>query len=679
MRKSRVDAFIRCSIHVLPVAAAISLVSLNASQYYIGGELTGKNGQDDEKLAALQFTAKLHELLMLASIGTIVFTYIRRELAFGDGVPFGAIFAGLQFQNISLFWSLEFWGTLYAHFSKRRKKFSLIAIIVVCTILGVSVGPSTAVLMRPRLDYWPAGGTTFWINATKELLSPTSVDASPSMSHCDVDLGDVSCPYGDWQTLNNSYFSFWPELTPMGDMPESLLIPGKFSMRTLLMRQQTTSEANTSAIWSNSFAVATLPSSAIADGVAEVGRLWAFAVANVERYRHFYSRNDALFTTSAPQALTEVDCQEREVDLARLDDLLFLFPNLSVRSHEVGVVPDFELVWFEVNNETVVDRVTALLKAGAPPNLIWIDDPMLVAATSGTMNVIATFPETTSSEAAIYCCTIDSRLTPTEISTSRNHVKIVNGEPENWTTTGTFNPAWPRIKLTAAWARYLNPTILGQNATIFSQMASAAGMWNATVQSASYNYPYIVGIILSTITVNGLARLSYDSAILGPLKGNPSTRDLGTWATQMFPKGSLGWGGSIYDVPAAEQKTATMFTMRATINGYAYASSGAVQKAAMCVLITYSLMAIAHFIYSCVSGWSSGSWETVPEIAALAMNSRRTEALRKTGAGIATTGVYEERVWIRARDDRLEFVFKDTLVGTKGQYTAFINRNEKYG
>lgn len=212
MSKSRTEAVLRCAIHVVPISAAIGLVSLNASQYYIGGELSGKHGQDNEKLAALQFTAKLHELLMLASIGTIVFTYIRRELVLGEGVPFGAIFAGLQFESISLFWSMEFWGIVYNTFQKRHKKWLLITTIILCTLLGVSVGPSTANLMRPRLDNWPAGGTTFWVNATDELLSSSFVDASPSMAHCEVDLGDPSCPYGDWHILNDAYFSFWPNL-----------------------------------------------------------------------------------------------------------------------------------------------------------------------------------------------------------------------------------------------------------------------------------------------------------------------------------------------------------------------------------------------------------------------------------------------------------------------------------
>lgn len=678
MSQSRTEAALRCAIHVVPISGAIGLVALNTIQSYIGGELSGKNGQDDEKLAALQFTAKLHELLMLASIGTIVFTYIRRELVLGEGVPFGAIFAGLQFESISLFWSMEFWGIVYSNFQKRHKKWLLITIILLCTLLGVSVGPSTANLMRPRLDNWPAGGTTFWINATNELLSPTFVDASPSMTHCEVDLGDASCPYGDWHILNDAYFSFWPKLDPMGDMPESLYIPGGFSLAKLSVRQRSTDDTNRT-IWQNPFTVATLPPSAVSDGVAEVGRLWAFAVANVARNRRFWTRNDATFTALAPQPFTQATCQELQVNLGDLEQLDFEFPVLG-DINENGITFSFrENDSAFPGAETAFAQVKALLLVGAPPTLTWMDNPALLAVTNSTLNVIATFPNTESNgEAAVLCCSIDSRLTQTEISSTRNAPKVVTGEPTGW-IGGTFNQAWPRINLTAAWARYLNPTIPGQNATIFSQIASTAGMWNTTTLSASYNHPFIVETILATMTVNGLARMSHNSGIVGSLKGNPGPWEPGVWAEYMIPKGSLGSGGSVYDVTADQRKTATMFTMQATVNGYAYASRGPVQKAAMGVLLFYSLMALAHIAYSCMTGWSSTSWDSVPEIAALAMNSQSTEKLKNTGAGISTAGVYEERVWIRARDDHLEFVFKDTGAGTGGQNTTVIHRNQPYG
>lgn len=62
-------------IHLLPAGAALALIVLNSTQYYVGGELAGPSGQDAEKLGALNFAAKLHELLMLASLAAVLFAY----------------------------------------------------------------------------------------------------------------------------------------------------------------------------------------------------------------------------------------------------------------------------------------------------------------------------------------------------------------------------------------------------------------------------------------------------------------------------------------------------------------------------------------------------------------------------------------------------------------------------
>lgn len=87
--KSRRLALVRGLIHLVPFGVALGLVILNLVQYYIGEELKGTSGQDSEKLAALQFAAKLHELLMQASLGTLLFSCVRHELAFGEGITLG--------------------------------------------------------------------------------------------------------------------------------------------------------------------------------------------------------------------------------------------------------------------------------------------------------------------------------------------------------------------------------------------------------------------------------------------------------------------------------------------------------------------------------------------------------------------------------------------------------------
>jgi hypothetical protein len=190
-RKSRIRATLYgLFLHLIPAGAAIALIVLSSAQYYVGGELAGPSGQDDQKLGALAFVAKLHELLMLASLAAILLAYFRRELLKGEGLPYGAVSGAMQFKEISFLASPELWGIFWADWRKQRKKWTLIIRLLICTMLGVSVGPSTNNLMRPRLDWWDAGGTTFWVDAKSDLEERGPVTARVSgMSPIGSSLG----------------------------------------------------------------------------------------------------------------------------------------------------------------------------------------------------------------------------------------------------------------------------------------------------------------------------------------------------------------------------------------------------------------------------------------------------------------------------------------------------------
>lgn len=87
------------------MAAVATLLWLNIQGYYIGGELAGASGLDDLKFSGLQVAAKLHELTMQASLSLTVVSFVRHELAFGQGIPLGAIVSSLQFSSIAHLWS----------------------------------------------------------------------------------------------------------------------------------------------------------------------------------------------------------------------------------------------------------------------------------------------------------------------------------------------------------------------------------------------------------------------------------------------------------------------------------------------------------------------------------------------------------------------------------------------
>lgn len=165
IRKNRSIALLRSSIHVIPLGVCLCEIIFNWNVYYVGSKVYNQ--------ALYQFVAKVHEFTIQASLAAILFSYIRHELSLGEGIPFGSLFSALQVSQVSYLWSMEFWGSILSGHLSLRKKMPLIAMIAWSLALAASSGPSSAVLLIPRLSFWPAGKTSIWLNATSEDLWPT--------------------------------------------------------------------------------------------------------------------------------------------------------------------------------------------------------------------------------------------------------------------------------------------------------------------------------------------------------------------------------------------------------------------------------------------------------------------------------------------------------------------------
>ena len=182
IRKSRPYALVRALIHIVPVGVAMWEITINWNTYYLGATIRNQ--------AYYQFGAKMHEMTAQASLAAIVFTYIRYEMSSGQGLPFGAMFSGLQISQASYLWSMEFWGSICSKYLPIRRRITLILVVTSAIILAAAVGPSSAILLIPRLEYWPAGATGIWLNVTSQELWPDRL-AIPASSA--VELVEADC------------------------------------------------------------------------------------------------------------------------------------------------------------------------------------------------------------------------------------------------------------------------------------------------------------------------------------------------------------------------------------------------------------------------------------------------------------------------------------------------------
>ena len=98
VRQSQWIAFSRCSIHVVPSICLVFLIFLNSSGLYLGPSLSSGD-QDDLYIALLLITAKILEILCVASLTTVVLHIIRHELM-NDGIPLGLLGSGISLRSL---------------------------------------------------------------------------------------------------------------------------------------------------------------------------------------------------------------------------------------------------------------------------------------------------------------------------------------------------------------------------------------------------------------------------------------------------------------------------------------------------------------------------------------------------------------------------------------------------
>jgi hypothetical protein len=174
--QNRYMAGLNSLLHVIPLAGAVTLLSLQWSNYWVGVEFNGAT--------SLQFAAKLHELLMQASLVDALL-YIIRSQALNGYLPLGALAGAAQAPQLSYLWSLDFVSVLVAP----RKAFGawhkLVFTISTSALLFMTsvVGPSSAVLMIPRPSMPHTYNTTVrYINVSEDSLFPTHMDSTTQLN-----------------------------------------------------------------------------------------------------------------------------------------------------------------------------------------------------------------------------------------------------------------------------------------------------------------------------------------------------------------------------------------------------------------------------------------------------------------------------------------------------------------
>jgi len=112
-------------------------------------------GPSDEVIAVLQFPAKIHECLIVASLSNIIFHRLRYLLIKSDqGVPLGLVTTPFQLNNPLYYVGAEFLGSLQRLFSS-FSLFLTFGLVLIIALLSLAASPFSAVLLIPREFVFP--------------------------------------------------------------------------------------------------------------------------------------------------------------------------------------------------------------------------------------------------------------------------------------------------------------------------------------------------------------------------------------------------------------------------------------------------------------------------------------------------------------------------------------------
>jgi hypothetical protein len=704
----------RCMVHLLPSAASITVIALNLKGFFIGFELAGIPGHDAESIAALQVTAKLQELLIVASVATVLYHKLRNDMLQAQGLPFGLLGCGLSFSELSFLWSPEF----LVGVSSAKHNITLCLLIALAAVIAAFAGPATAVLLIPSTIEYTAGQTDYYINGTKEVLWPTVVEMDhylPNYTNgfnesiaCSSSSGYRSalCPSGGFQSFLQHFSANTfqtragtPILDPDPTGLFSHTVRGGIIMQSPngQVAAQTVSGQVRGEDITETFAFAT--HGATTSLQMPLNQDWVLAAENAKNM-YADSRQISRFRFYAIQESTVVS----QVPAVRV---LCLGQQVTAGSSTVAfpALPEFD---FSIDtNGTVLNNHTIMvgdILGGQNSNdfgHVWTDISKSVPANESiSQGFILNAPWRENNSRPVVACSIDARWAdatvwqrfPGPFQASFVHTRPATKGFRETSFLPQSGGSWRRIQVDPSWISALDfplnassSDITWRNQTSISELITISGILDrlSSLDSTATTFlEYILATTFSDALSRASSHLSYFAAPntrisdwpLLNYNSTPTTPDILAWSRATLPT-DLSQNPAKY----------TKMHMVQTVTGFGYSANGPADYLSILVLLAHLVLAIGHTVY--VLGFTrrtSGCWDTFSELMVLAQQSVPTKrVLRNTCAGIQRAEVYAKSVRVKvskcdARHLELEYDDDDDEF-EEAESEKDIDFGEKYG
>lgn len=641
-------------------------------------------------LNGLQFVSKFHEICIIASLTAIVLHRTRYELIEASGVPLGFLTAAYQLGSIIYLVSGEFWGGLTAKSrQKRRTWLPLWLLIVIACLLAPVLGPASAIVTIPSLQWWkftdplinnaisvflPLGSSQLWpTTVSRDLLSSPWV--LPETGNClaDVAYEDPVCPsggFGDIAAWAAGHMSraTEPNIT-VKDLPSGV------------SRYLTSNTFNQSHGW----AVTSIVGLRQARDAANFWQYLKAIKAPIASVQRPLIRPSLANSLPMKKPVVQAQCKLFKMDDAAHEEVTF--PISAIRSPSLHY------------NKQTPWRVPGTVNMSGPSNGVvdfhWVDMSTYTDE-AGFMGAVLV-SKTPDGSTGVIPCTIMSHWSPVNIwsdpkigsavfQDSAKPLDIVSSLPNASASHGIKNarvetPLEP-ISVDMAWASALNlrnrfPTLNPAiNLTTLETSASNFGFlhgnlsWRLDPAGGDAALPWIFSTLLSMHVADGLARVNSGFATLlyhrgvqtdgqggtGTVTGavkNMDNVNIGAWLGMPLDSGRRG------ELYAAQARTTnssrnTEMAWKVERLGYGWGFEiGLTVVLGAVILLLHALMALIHTVFLVAGTWGvSTGWKSPAEMVVLGWGSREAgkARLENTSVGIDKVGTWRRKVKVMVRE-----------------------------
>ncbi|KAI4217429.1 MAG: hypothetical protein LQ351_000024 [Letrouitia transgressa] len=654
---------LQCVVHCLSVLFTVAVLRLNWKNVYFA-DITLPNV--NSILNAFQFVARLHEVIVSASLLAILLYHLRYELCASAGLPLSYLAAPFQLSTLQPILEKSFWSALAAKDETRRTYWFGVSILV-ATILTALVGPSSAILLLPQLKWWtvedPFSGTIgfSYLNDSYDNIWPKYVNRSsfvPGDCFDDDHMGrppDV-CPYANmvgisrWSSDYNSQFA-----------PPNITAASGANM----LRYVSSSSYNDTA----DYAVASTSMSQLA---RDFGTIWLYG----ERQNLTYAKSGRPMLKLSSRdvnnpilrPLVQVQCSS-PYNVQDKESMTVSFPSdkLVTSTGESplrkNITQEIKPMQFENDGQPKVQFIDLSAEAGRP--ILGV----LVGMTFAWPQALFNVPSDSSDIRGLTSCTTISHWVPTTMArdaVTDNVVIVDHPDPLAIISSSSLMDKARSINVDISYAEAQN-VLMPNNMTAIEFELAWLSFTSEPIQiyngSRGDKWPYLVSTLLSLQLSDALARINQNTPMLVYCKD--CNDPLFNVSKKSFVKNiaDLNLPGSVQIIPDSSVDTLaqditehpelyTPIQWRFEHFGYAWAFDRVTKILAAVVVFLHSLLVVAHLlVVVCVRRWRCDSWGNLIELIVLAVQSPPAAILRGTSTGINDTSTYTDTVLIRESDE----------------------------